>query len=126
MISKKQPDVLRVVQFILDKSTKNEAFSVQSATKSIELNGLTRHQLARIMRDICLAPEDDGSLERYTTVNNDDFDNHSCHWQLNANAYFNYLSYKSVEIAKRALWISILALTLTTLGLVVSGIDVLN
>ncbi|OIM97953.1 hypothetical protein BFR57_09510 [Idiomarina sp. MD25a] len=126
MINKKHPEVLRVVEYVLDKASKNEEFSVQTATKSKELNGLNRHKLARIMRDICLDPEDDGSLARYTTVDNNHTDNISCHWQLNANAYFSYLSYKSVQTAKRALWISSAALAFTIMGLIFSGMDVFS
>jgi len=122
MISKKHPDVLRVVEYVLDKASKNEEFSVQSAAKSKELNGLNRHQLARIMRDICLEPEDDGSLARYTMVDNKNVDNVFCHWQLNANAYFSYLSYKSVKTSERAFWVSSAALAVTSLGLILSNI----
>ncbi|WP_194757149.1 hypothetical protein [Aliidiomarina indica] len=118
MIRKKHPDVLRVVEYVLEKASQNEAFSVQSATKSKELNRLSRHQLARIMRDICLDPKDDGSLARYTTVDNTNADNTFCHWQLNANAYFSYLSYKSVQTAKKALWISVAALAVAITGFI--------
>lgn len=126
MISKKHPDVLRVVEYVLDKASKNEEFSVQTATKSEELNGLNRHQLARIMRDICLDPEDDGSLARYTTVDNNHTDNIFCHWQLNANAYFSYLSYKSVQTATRALWVSSAALAVAIAGLAFNSIAVFS
>lgn len=126
MISKKHPDVLRVVEFILAKAAQNEAFSVQSAAKSKELNGLNRYQLARIMRDICLDPEDDGSLARYTTVDNNNTDNISCHWQLNANAYFSYLSYKSVRTATIALWVSSAALAVAIAGLALNSIGVFS
>jgi hypothetical protein len=126
MISKKHPDVLRVVEYVLDKASKNEEFSVQSAAKSKELNGLNRHQLARIMRNICLDPEDDGSLARYTTVDNNHTDNIPCHWQLNANAYFSYLSYKSVQIAVRAFWVSSTALAATIIGLIFSSTSVFS
>ncbi|WP_126760236.1 hypothetical protein [Pseudidiomarina marina] len=73
---------------------------MQSATKNDELNGMNRHPLVRIMRDICHAPEDDGSLARYTMINNYQTDNISCHWQLNANIYFSYLSYRSSAIGQ--------------------------
>lgn len=59
MIRKKHPDVLRVVEYVLDKALQNETFSVQSANNSNELNGINRYQLARIMRDVCLAPKAD-------------------------------------------------------------------
>lgn len=126
MISKKHPDVLRVVEYVLDKASKDEEFSVQSAVKSKELNGLNRHQLARIMRNICLDPEDDGSLARYTTVDNSNIDEIPCRWQLNTNAYFSYLSYKSMQTATRALWVSSAALVTTFTGLVFSAMDVFS
>ncbi|MFD2631818.1 hypothetical protein [Idiomarina piscisalsi] len=122
MIRKKHPDVLRVVEYVLDKASQNETFSVQSATNSKELNGISRYHLARIMRDICLDPEDDGSLARYTTVDNNNTDNIFCHWQLNANAYFSYLSYKSVQTAKIALWVSSAALAVAIAGLAFNSI----
>lgn len=126
MTSKKHPDVLRVVEYVLDKASRNETFSVQSATNSKELNGLNRYQLARVMRDICLDPEDDGSLARYTTVDNDNIDNTFCHWHLNANAYFSYLSYKSVQTAKRALLVSVAALAVAIAGLAFNSIGVFS
>lgn len=106
---KKHPDVLKVVKFILRKAESNEKFSVQSAANSQELNGLDRYRIARIMRDICLDPEDEGSLNRYTTVDNTNIDNIYCHWQLNAEAYFSYLSYKSIQVANRSMYVAIFA-----------------
>lgn len=121
MKAKKHPDVLKVVEYILDKAAKNEAFSVQSAANSPKLNGLSRYQVARIMRDICLDPEDDGSLARYTTIDSSDIDNNFCRWQLNANAYFSYLSYKSIQIADKALYVSIVALAISVIGLILNS-----
>lgn len=109
MKSNKHPDVLKVVEFILDKAANNEKFSVKSAADSKQLNGLGRYQIARIMRDICLDPEDEGSLIRYTTVDNNNIDNNYCHWQLNAEAYFSYLSYKSIQVANRSMYVAIFA-----------------
>lgn len=122
MKTKKHPDVLRIVEYVLDKAAKNETFSVQSAANSTELNGLGRHKIARIMRDICLPPEDDGSLARYTTVDNSNMDNTFCRWQLNADAYFSYLSYKSIQIANKALYVSIAALTIPIIGLILNSV----
>ncbi|WP_334064331.1 hypothetical protein [Alteromonas genovensis] len=109
MKSKKHPDVLKVVEFILDKAANNEKFSVQSAADSKALNGFGRYQIARIMPDICLDPEDEGSLNRYTTVDDTNMDNIPCHWQLNAEAYFSYLSYKSTQVANRSMYVAICA-----------------
>lgn len=99
---KSKPDVLRVTEYILEQGKLDKKFSVQSASKNNELNGLGRHQIARIMRDICLDPEDEGSLIRYTAVDNSDMDNNFCHWQLNANSYFSYLSYQSIKQSEKA------------------------
>jgi|ETNmetMinimDraft_31_1059906.scaffolds.fasta_scaffold00156_6 hypothetical protein len=117
MKSKKHPDVLKVVNFILNKAENNEKFSVQSAADSKELNGLNRYQIGRMMRDICLAPEDEGSLIRYTTVDNTNIDNIPCHWQLNANAYFSYQSHESIQIAIKAFYVAVFAAATAVVGL---------
>jgi hypothetical protein len=78
VINKSKPDVLRVTEYVLNQSKANEAFSVQSATNSDELNGIGRYQIARIIRDICLDPEDVGSLIRCTTVDDTNIDNTLC------------------------------------------------
>tara|TARA_R110002167_G_scaffold298619_4_gene502927 strand:- start:3027 stop:3419 length:393 start_codon:yes stop_codon:yes gene_type:complete len=101
-IDKTKPDVLRVTEYILEKNKIDEKFSVQSADKSEKLNGIGRHRIAQIMRDVCLDPEGEGSLVRYTTVDNTDMDNNFCRWQLNANTYFSYLSYLSVKESERS------------------------
>jgi hypothetical protein len=100
IVDKTKPDVLRVAEYILEQAKTETTFSIQSADISKELNGIGRHRIAQIMRDICLEPNGKGSLLSYTTVDNTNMDNNSCHWQLNANAYFSYLSYQSVEQAK--------------------------
>jgi hypothetical protein len=97
---KTKPDVLRVTEYILEQAKTDTTFSVQSADKSKELNGIGRHRIAQIMLDICLDPNGEGSLITYTTVDDTNMDNNFCRWQLNANAYFSYLSYQSVEQAK--------------------------
>lgn len=102
VIDKAKPDVLRVTEYILAKSAAKETFSVQSASSSEELNGIGRHQISRIMRDICLDPEDEGSLGRFTTVDDSNMDNNFCRWQLNANTYFSYLSYQSIKQSEKA------------------------
>ena len=117
MKSKKHPDVLKVVNFILNKAENNEKFSVQSAADSKELNGLNRYQIARIMRDICLDPEDEGSLNQYTRVDETHIDNTYCHWQLNADAYFSYLSNQSIKIAIKAFYVAIFGAAIAVVGL---------
>jgi hypothetical protein len=100
VLNKTKPDVLRVTEYILEQANTDTTFSVQSADKSKELNGIGRHRIAQIMLDICLDPNGEGSLITYTTVDDTNMDNNFCRWQLNANAYFSYLSYQSVEQAK--------------------------
>ena len=87
-IDRNKPEVLRVIEYILAQNKLDKPFSVQSADRE-DLNGIGRHRLSQIMRDICLDPEDDGSLARYTTVDNTNMDNNFYRWQLNADAY-NY------------------------------------
>jgi hypothetical protein len=108
-IDKTKPDVLRVTEYLLSKLEVKETFSVQSASSSEELNGIGRHQISRIMREICLDPEDEGSLDRFTSVDNSNIDNTFCRWQLNANTYFSYLSYLSIEQSEKANKIAIKA-----------------
>jgi hypothetical protein len=100
VLNKTKPDVLRVTEYILEQAKTDTTFSVQSADKSKELNGIGRHRIAQIMRDICLDPNGEGSLITYTTVDDTNMDNNFSRWQLNANAYFSYLSYQSVEQEK--------------------------
>lgn len=125
-IDRTKPDVLRVTEYILAQNKLDKPFSVQSADRE-DLNGIGRHRLSQIMRDICLDPEDDGSLARYTTVDNTNMDNNFCRWQLNANAYFGYLSYLSLQesqksniTATRALWFAGISAFLTFLSIIAS------
>ncbi len=121
MIDKSKPDVLRVTEYILDKAKLNTEFSVQSATSSKELNGIGRHRVAQIMRNICLDPNGVGSLIQYIIVDDLNMDNSFFRWQLNANSYFSYLSYQSVEQAKesnKALWLAALAASLTFMSII--------
>jgi hypothetical protein len=129
MIDKSKPDVLRVTEYVLDKAKLNTDFSVQSAASSKELNGIGRHRIAEIMRNICLDPNGEGSLIGYTTVDDLNLDNNFCRWQLNANSYFSYLSYQSVEQAKesnktanKALWVAAIAASLTFMSIITSVI----
>ncbi len=120
MIDKSKPDVLRVTEYVLDKAKLNTDFSVQSAANSNELNGIGRHRIAEIMRNICLDPNGEGSLLTYTTVDNTDVDNAPCRWQLNVNAYFSYLSYQSVEHAKESNKIAVKTMRLAIAAIVIS------
>jgi len=120
MIDKSKPDVLRVTEYVLDKAKLNTDFSVQSAAQSKELNGIGRHRIAEIMRNICLDPNGEGSLLTYTTVDDLNMDNNFSHWQLNANSYFSYLSYQSVEQAKESNKTAVNALRVAIAAMVVS------
>lgn len=82
-VNKTNPDVLRVTEYILEQNKLDEAFSVQSEANSKEPNGK-------------------GSLISCTTVDNQNLDNQFFKWQLNTNSYFSYLSYQSVEQAKKS------------------------
>lgn len=120
MIDKTKPDVLRVTEYVLDKAKLNTDFSVQSAANSDELNGIGRHRIAQIMRNICLDPNGEGSLITYTTVDDLNMDNNFSRWQLNANSYFSYLSYQSVEQAKESNKTAVNALRVAITAMVVS------
>jgi hypothetical protein len=123
-----KPDVLRVTEYILQQNKLKQEFSVQSANKSKELNGIGRNRIAQIMRDICLDPNGDGTLITYTTVDSSNMDNKFEHWQLNANAYFSYLSYQSVEQSKQsnitaryALWVAVAAMAVSVIFPLISA-----
>ncbi|MFK3978148.1 hypothetical protein [Shewanella vesiculosa] len=115
-----KPDVLRVTEYILQQNKLKQEFSVQSANTSEELNGIGRHRIAQIMRDICLDPEGEGSLVRYTTVDNTDMDNNFCRWQLNAHTYFSYLSYLSVKESEKSNNIAIKTLRVAIAAICIS------
>lgn len=74
------------------------------------------------MRDICLDPDGKGSLEIYTRVDETDVDNTPCRWQLNANAYFSYFSYQSVEQAKESNKIALKTMRIAIAAIVISFI----
>jgi hypothetical protein len=120
VLNKTKPDVLRVTEYILEQAKTETIFSVQSAASSKKLNGIGRHRIAQIMRDICLDPNGEGSLIIYTTVDNTNMDNNFSRWQLNANAYFSYLSYQSVEQAKESNKIALKTMRIAIAAMVIS------
>lgn len=114
---KSDPDVLRVTAFVLRKSEIKEKFSVCEAAKTQELNGIGDYRIAEIIKEICLQPNGPDSMESLTIVNNDYLHNNPGNWQLNAETYFNYLSYisaqnseKSNKLAMYSIWIASVAL----------------
>ena len=107
------PAVLKVVEYILKKESKNEQFSLHNASLSKELNGIGKHQIAEIMRMVCLEPTDAGSKELNTTIGRENFDNNAVNWKLNPETYFAYLSYKSIMQAQIAIYIAITSLVVT-------------
>lgn len=122
-----QPDVLRMVQFILKKSEKSESFSVTEAARENELNGINEYRIAEILRDICLEPNGPESKYHLTNPVGNSW-SQSGAWSLNSDAYFGYLSYLSNvnaehanKNAKAAVWIAIATLVVTT-GLGILGI----
>jgi hypothetical protein len=121
-MKKKEPDVLRVVEYIQFKSAKNEAFSVSDASKSAELNGIGDYRIAEIMRSICLEPNGPNTLEKYTSVNGDFTHSNQGKWALNPEAYFGYLGYQSNKYTEKALklttksfWVAIATLIITVI-----------
>ena len=86
-VDKTKPAVLRVTEYILDKAEQKQPFGLYMAES--ELNGLTSYQIAKIMRDICIDPQEAGSLVKYTTVDSQNLANEPQYWQLNANANFS-------------------------------------
>lgn len=124
-VDKSLPDVLRVTEFILKMNKQHEKFSLQAAAESEDLNGIGRYQISHIMRDICLDPEDKGSLARYTTIDDTHLDNMPMHWQLNAASYFNYLSYLSVQSSKKANKTAVNALCIAALSTLLTFISLI-
>lgn len=115
---KSQPAVARVTQYVLDHG--KNGFSVASAAESIELNGIGLYPVARILRQICLEMEDDGSLERLTTIGPPNTYVYTTRWELNTQAYSDHISYESAITGKRALCVAWLALFVALLGIVFS------
>ena len=114
---KTQPDVIRVTQYVIVNAGNEQGFSVCSAAKSAELNGISDHRIAVIMRDICLEPNGKGSLEIYTTVDNTNIHNSFAKWQLNTQAYSSYLA---MVQAKRANHIATASMLLSALAIIVT------
>lgn len=119
-VDKTKPDVLRVTEYIIEQNKLDNPFSVQSAANSKELNGIGRYNVAEIMRSICSDPNGNGSLIYCTTVDNQNLDNQFFKWQLNANTYFSYLSYQSVEQAKVSNKIAIAAVLIAIVAIITS------
>ena len=114
---KSDPDVLRVTAFVLRKSEAKEKFSICEAAKTQELNGVSDYRIAEIIKEICLQPNGPNSMESLTTIDNNYLHNNPGNWQLNAETYFNYLSYisaqnseKSNKLAMYSIWIASAAL----------------
>lgn len=123
MIKKQQIDksrlaVLRVTEYILEKAEHNQPFGLYMAES--ELNDLTSYQIAKIMRDICLDPQEPGSIERYTTIDSQSLANEPQKWQLNANTYFSYLSYLAVKEAEKTNRLTVNALRVSILAVIIS------
>lgn len=122
---KSDPDVLRVTAFVLRKSETKEKFSVCEAAKTQELNGVSDYRIAEIIKEICLQPNGPNSMDSLTTIDNSYSHNNSGNWQLNAETYFNYLSYistqnseKSNKLATYSIWIASSAFVGNILALV--------
>lgn len=114
---KSDPDVLRVTAFVLRKSENKESFSVCEAANTPELNGIGDYRIAELIKEICLQPNGPDSMENLTTIDNSYLQNNPGNWQLNAETYFNYLSYisaqnseKSNKLATYSIWIASAAL----------------
>ena len=125
IVDKSKPDVLRVMEYVSDKAKEKEAFSVCSAIASSELNGIGDYQVSEIMRDICLDPQDKGSLFKYTTIDNTNIHNTFCHWQLNVNSYTSYLAYQSVLESQKSNHIAVKALKVAIVAVFISFVAVL-
>lgn len=123
---KLKPDVLRVTEYILAKAEKKESFGLNTAAN--DLNGINNYQIAKIMRDICLDPQQPGSLDKYTTITGSHIENEQQNWQLIANAYFSYLSYLAIQqaertnkLAARALYVAMASAFLTLCALFIAA-----
>jgi predicted component of type VI protein secretion system len=115
---KLKPDVLRVTEYILAKAEKKESFGLNTA--STELNSLSNHKIAKIMQDICLDPQEPGSLSRYTTIDNQNWANEPQYWQLNASSYFSYLSYLAIQQAEHTNKLTAKALIIAVVSLIIT------
>ncbi|WP_110165305.1 hypothetical protein [Vibrio mediterranei] len=120
-----KPDVLRVVEFVINNSSKGEEFSVVEASQSKELNGISMYRIAEILRLTCLEPQGRSSLERLTTI--DTLTNQHAEqgrWSLNASAYFGYLTYQSNlkaeqanKHARNAFWVAIATMAISIIAM---------
>ena len=119
-IDKTKPDVLRVTEFIIEKSKLRESFSVCEASKTLELNGIGEYRIAEIMREICLQPNGPNSIDALTRVSNEYSHNQAGNWQLNASTYFGYLSYLSVKESEKANKIALKTLRVAIAAIVIS------
>lgn len=117
---KTKPDVLRVTEFILEKSKLGTSFSVCEASKTLELNGIGEYRIAEIMREICLQPNGPNSIDALTRVSNEYSHNQVGNWQLNASTYFGYLSYLSVKESEKANKIALKTLRVAIAAIVIS------
>lgn len=118
----KSTDVLRVTEFVLEKSESRTPFSVLEAARSQCLNGIDDYRIAEILRTICLDPNGPGTLETHTTIDNQYRHNVAGNWTLTADAYFGYLSYQAILQTKKSNNIAIYALIVAVLSLVATAI----
>ncbi|CAK2501707.1 HTH HARE-type domain-containing protein [Vibrio crassostreae] len=120
-----KPDVLRVVEFVINNAKKGEHFSVAEASQSKELNGISIYRIAEILRSTCLEPQGPSSLERLTTINTSTYQHaEQGRWSLNAPAYFGYLTYQSNlkaeqanKHAKNAFWVAIATMVISIIAI---------
>lgn len=104
--NKLNTDVLRVTEYVLNRSTSRDTFSVSEAARAQELNGINEYRIAEILREICLQPNGPNSIEQLTTVDGNYSHSNSGKWELNSQAYFSYLSYLSLKRSDESLVIS--------------------
>lgn len=120
IVDKSKPDVLRVTEYVLEKGTRKEQFSVCEAAKTSELNGIDEYRIAEILRDICLQPNGPNSMDNLTHISNEYLHNQSGNWQLTATTYFSYLAYLSVKEAELANRIAVKALGVAIAAIIIS------
>lgn len=114
---KSDPDVLRVTAFVLKKGQASESFSICEAAKAQELNSISDYRIAEILREICLQPNGPDSMERLTTIDNNYSHNDAGKWQLNAETYFNYLTYSSTQNSEKSNKLAIFSIGIATAAL---------
>jgi hypothetical protein len=119
-LDKHLPDVLRVTRYIIEQSSKKETFSVNSAARSSELNGIGEYRIAEILRSICLEPNGPKSLHQYTTISTNNENSLEGRWELTPEAYFGYLSYQGMMQAEAANRFAGKALLIATASLIVT------